>query len=266
MRNKNWRLGNNNSMPILMGEGPVLKTLVFPDNLVISVTYLTEMDALTAMLPPNFRVDGDPVVSFVYRQSRDVAWTVGGVLNLMGMSIPAVFEGRVDRRKGTYWPAVWENDAMAVVRGREIFGVPELHAEITDPVRVNDSWRARMSEAGGALIEIEIAKLSPIKGAALAGLQRKALHACVLGWKYIPTPDARGADLEYATHYLSPTTIEEAWAGKGAVKLHQTDADVNIWSHHIMETLGAIPLLQYLGAVMWRGSVEHKISRGRKLA
>ena len=99
MRNKNWRLGNNNVMPILVGDGPVLKTPVFPENLIISVSYLTEMDALEAMLPPGFRVDGDSIVSFVYRQSRDVAWTVGGVLNLVGMSMPAIFEGKKITRK-----------------------------------------------------------------------------------------------------------------------------------------------------------------------
>ncbi len=266
MRNKNWRLGPSNVMPILMGDGPVLKTPVFPDNLIISVSYLSEIDALTAMLPPGFRVDGDPMVSFVYRHSRDVAWTVGGVLNLVGVSMPAVFEGRVDRGKGTYWPALWENDTMAVVLGREIFGVPKLYAEIAGPVRVNDTWRARMSEAGGALIEIEIAKLSPIKGQALEGIRRKAQRAHVLGWKHIPTPDARGVELEYATYYHSPNEIEQAWAGEGAVTLHATDAEVNIWSHHVMETLRAIPLRQCLGAMMLRGSGEHRLSRGRKLA
>ena len=266
MRNKNWRLGNNNVMPILVGDGPVLKTPVFPENLIISVSYLTEMDALEAMLPPGFRVDGDSIVSFVYRQSRDVAWTVGGVLNLVGMSMPAIFEGKTDRKKGTYWPALWENDTMAVVLGREIFGVPKLYAEISDPVRVNDTWRTRMSEAGRALIEIEIAKLRPIKGKALAAIQRKAQRAHVLGWKHIPTPDARGAELEYATYYHSPNEVEEAWAGEGGVTFHPTDAEVNIWTHHIMETLRAIPLHQCLGAVMIRGSGEHRLSRGRKLA
>jgi hypothetical protein len=68
---------------------------------------------------------------------------------------------------------------MAVVLGREIFGVPKLYAEIAGPVRVNDNWRARMSEAGRALIEI--AKLSPIKGQALKGLRRKSPRAHVLG-------------------------------------------------------------------------------------
>lgn len=266
MRNKNWRLGNSNVMPILVGDGPVLENPVFPDNVIISVSYATELEVLTAMLPPGFRVDGDPVVSFVYRHSRDVAWTVGGVLNLVGVSMAAVFEGQVDRKKGTYWPALWENDTMAVVLGREIFGVPKLYAEITSPVRVNGTYRTRMSEAGRSLIEIEIGNLAPLEGKALEAIQKKARRAHVLGWKHIPTPDARGVELEYATYYHSPNRIEKAWAGEGAVAFHATDAEVNIWSHHIMETLRAIPLRQCLGAMMLCGSGEHRLSRGRKLA
>ena len=139
MKNKNWRLGNSNVMPILVGQAPVLKTPVFPDNTIISVTYLSEPDALAAMLPPGFRLVGEPMVNFVYRQSRDVAWTVGGVLNLVGVSMAAEYRGQKDRKAGNYWPALWEDDAMAVILGREIFGVPKLYADISGPVRVNGS-------------------------------------------------------------------------------------------------------------------------------
>lgn len=252
-------------MPHLLGQGPDLSTAEFPYNLIFRISYETDETALRAILPPQMDFIGDPMVSFMYRHSKHVEWIHGGELNAVGMSVNVKFTGEEDEATGTYWPALWEQDFIAVMLGREIFGAPKLLADINNPLCVDGYWRALVSEIGRPLLQMKFRKGDPIKGKPLEAIRQQALDARVICWKHIPTPDMKGAEISHATLYQSPNVMEKAWAGEGDVTLHELDPSVNVWSAHVMAGLRSIPLIKCTGAAMTEGSGVHKISEGKSL-
>ena len=262
---KNWTLGDSSLVPHRMGPRPVLEKALFPDNFNIRISYRTERDALIPLLPPGIEPAGDPIVHFAYRHSEKLDWVCSSELNVIGMCVDAVYRGERDQEAGAYWPALWENDPMAVILGRELFGVPKLCADVSNPIQGEHGCRALLSEAGRPLIEMRIRDLSPIEGEALAGVRGIAEKASVLGWKQFPTVNGRETELGYATHLPGPIRIEQAWIGSGDVRIFEPDPDVNMWNHSIIETLQALPLSECLGASLSRGSSEHQIGAARAL-
>lgn len=247
-----------------MGPRPVFEKSLFPDNIYIRVTYSTEREALLPLLPEGME-PLEPKISFVYRHSERVDWVLGGELNLMGIRVDAVYRGEEKEFTGSYMPALWEDDFMAVLLGRELFGIGKLYADLSNPIIVDRNYRACLSEGGRPLIEIQISNLKPIVGEKLSMIQEFAKNTSALGWKQFPTADMTGIELGHAIHYPSPSTITEAWSGNGAVTLFDVDPAIHIWTHPIMETIKAVPLHECLGATLSRGSSEICLSECRVL-
>ena len=257
------RIGENNMMPHLLGGGPCLDTVFFPDNLIFRVSYLTDERALMRMLPPGIKPAGEPIVTFMFRDARQLDWVAGGVAKLFGIYVPARFKGKRDDVRGAYWPVLWENDTMATVFGREVLGVAKMHAEISSAVCHDGIWRVQVSDAGGMLFSLRLGNFVTMAAEKFKSLRQEALSAGVIGWKHIPSPDFSGTDLSYGIHMPSPSKIEEAWTGDADLTFHDTDPQVQIWSHQIMQTLRRLPLKKNLGAVMLKGTGEHRVSKAR---
>ncbi len=255
----------NNIMPHLLQSGEPISTAYFPYNRIIRVTYLTDPEALRSMLPENVTFLGKPAVSFMYRFSNNLDWVTNGELCAMGMSVNARFEGASDTADGTYWPALWENDALAVILGREIFGVPKMYAEISNPYCKNGCWRALLSDAGRPLIEIKFEQGGVMNESALQQLNVQAANAHVLGWKVMPTTDGLDTELSYATYFHSPNTFKQAWRGTGSVEIFDADPAINVWHGPVIQSLRTLPLIECVEAMMTVGTGEHRVSRGKVL-
>lgn len=258
-----WSIGATDLMPRLPAGGPRMASGVFPENLVYRITFRTDGERLAALLPAGIGLDGASLVHFVYRHSEHLDWIDGGELNLVGVCVAAVFRGK-DEARGMYWPVLWENDCMAVILGREIMGVAKLYADITNPLRVGGVWHAFASLRGRRMFEFRLGNLRPLTGDALDEVRRQAEAGCTLGWKHIPAVDLSGHELSHATHYQSPNRVEQAWMGDGEVIIHAPDPLLEPWTHQIVETLRALPLV-FSHASLLRGSGEHRISSGRVL-
>lgn len=258
--NTHWTNENSHLMPHTMGKRPMFGTSSFPDNFSFRVSYRTELDALMEILPPGMVPVGEPVISFIYRHSEKVDWVPGGEFNALGAQINVIFKGKEGEVEGSYPPVVWENDPMAVILGREIFGVPKLCADITNPISMDGGWRGLLSEGGLPLIEVKISNLVPILGKKLDAARAIAKTRKIFGWKQFPTIDMRGVELGYATCYPGPSGIDEAWSCDGEVVLFETDADIHVWTHSIMGKLRGIPLLECLGGTLITGPSELQLA------
>lgn len=252
-------------MPHTLGPGPTLDTAVFPDNFIIRLSYLSEAAALQAVLPQGLKLKAEPIITFMYRHSENLSWVPGGELNAFGATIAVTFQGEQDQADGAYWPFLWENDAMAVILGREVFGAAKLYADISNPQLRDGVWHGRMSEHGRPLIDLRFQEERQAAGQDLQALQEQALQGRVIGWKHIPSPDMRRADLSYPTLFHSPNRARDAAFGSGEVVIHPIDPAINVWNHHVIEALRAIPLLKQVAAVRFNGSGEHRIAAGRVL-
>jgi hypothetical protein len=252
-------------MPHTLGPGRSLAIAVFPDNFIIRVAFRSERKALQATLPDGLSVAGEPIITFMYRHSENVDWVGGGELNAVGATIAVTYQGEDGPVSGAYWPYLWEDDAMAVILGREVFGAAKLYADISNPQRADNGWRARLSERGRPIIDFRIEPQREASADELAQIRAQALGAKVIGWKHIPAPNMKDADLSYPTLFDSPNQIKTATLGRGEVVVHPSDSEVCVWSHHVIESLRAIPLLEQINAVLTTGSGEHRISEGRRL-
>lgn len=262
---KNWTSGENHLIPHTMGHGPIIETAIFPDNVNLRVMYRTKEEVLRSILPPGIELVGEPVISFIYRHSEKLDWLINSEQNSLGISVNAIYNGKQDQVEGDYIPVLWENDPMAVILGREIFGVPKLCADITNPICLEDSWRVLLSEAGRPLIEIEMRNLQPVDGEMLDNIRKMGEKRYILGWKQVPSVDSSSAELTYATHFPIPSNIEKAWSGEPKVTIFETDPDVNMWTHPIVSTIRNIPLEECLGAILVRGPMEIIASKCRAL-
>jgi hypothetical protein len=237
----------------------------FPDNFIIRLTYRSERRALEGVLPAGLQPAGEPLITFMYRHSRNVDWVPAGQLNAFGATISVTYRGAQDEVSGAYWPFLWEDDAMAVILGREVFGVAKLYADISNPQLREGVWHGRLSEGGRPLIDLSFTEQHQADGAQLEALREQARQARVIGWKHIPSPNMKSADLSYPTLFQSPNQIRAAAFGRGAVHIHVPDPIVNLWNRHVIEALRSIPLLELVQAVRLDGSGEHRIAAGRQL-
>jgi hypothetical protein len=263
---KNEDVSKTNVMPHMLGRGPLLEKAVFGKHTMLSVSYLTDMEALLALLPPRVYPANDPVISINYRHSEKVQFLGGGELNLVGVYVPIIYKGEKDQEIGVYCPVLWEDNTMAIILGREVMGAPKLYGNITNPICFNDVWRALLSEQGRPLIEIKVCNLVPVEGDRLKEMQQQALKRTYIGWKHIPKENGIDTEVSHATCYPLPERLEKAWTGEGEATFFETDPDVNYWIDPIMKSLRTLPLIKCLSAFMTEGSGEHLISEGRALA
>jgi acetoacetate decarboxylase len=254
-----------NLMPHMLGRGPLVEKGVFGENTILSVSYLTDMEALLALLPPGLRPANDPMVSIHYRHSEKVSFLGNGILNLLGIYVPVIYKGKRDQEVGVYSPVLWEDNTIAIILGREVMGAPKLYGDITNPIFINGVWRTLLSEEGRPLIEIKVRNLKPVAGRDLKEMQEQSLNRTYIGWKHIPKENGIDTEVSHATYYQLPERLDKAWTGEGEATLFETDPEVNYWTDHIMRSLRTLPLIRCISAFMMQGSGEHLISKGRAL-
>lgn len=252
-------------IPHTLGPGKRLDSAHFPKERILTVSCFTDETRLTALLPPGIELLGAPTINFRYRYSEGLDWCLGGDHNAVGVSVPVCFRKGDEVLTGVHWLALWEDDAMAVILGREIFGVAKLYGDINAQWGVHDEWRAMLSEAGQPLIQIKYANPRPMEGAALEELQERARANGVIGWKQIPDVAGDNPVVSYPTYFPHTVKIDRAWRGEGSVEVFRADPNVNIWVYHVIEAIRRLPILEIASAIMTEGSAELKVAEGRRL-
>lgn len=111
--------------------GPVSRqdTLHYQEVTRLSSSYLTEKDALAALLPEPFEPADEPAVTVYCQVGRRVDFVAGGGYNIIGINLAAVFNGKKDHVAGLYSAVLWENDTFPILIGRKLLGAPTLYAE-----------------------------------------------------------------------------------------------------------------------------------------
>ena len=77
-----------------------------------------------------------------------------------------------------------------------------------------------------------------------------------MGWKYIPNTDGVGAAVSTATLFPAENAYVAAQVGKGSVEWDCLTWEQNPTQYHIVNALADLPILEYLPAVMTKGSTN----------
>lgn len=265
-QDNNFRHRPGNFIPHTLGEVPALETAEFPRELVISVSFLTDFEALSALLPNGIVIADEPILNFRFRYSDGITWGLGGDHNAIGVSVPVKYEASDGVYLGIHWLALWEDDPMAVILGREQFGVAKLCADIHTQLDVAGKWRAVLSEEARPMIEITFSDRRPIEGESLISIQERARKGAVIGWKQIPNVHNTEPVVSHPTYFPHVVKVDQAWSGVGQVHIFETDPEIHIWPHHIVEAIRSLPLHKCVGSFMTKGSAKLLISEGRILS
>jgi acetoacetate decarboxylase len=246
-------------------EGWDGKVAHYEENTSITVLYVTERKAVSALLPPGFVATDPPLISVSFVMCRGVNFMAGGGYNLVAVNVSANFEGKRDRLSGNFALALWENSFAPIMVGREVLGAPKLMADIPDAWMRDGKRGYCVSENGSVLLEGEISGLEKLSDESLQALAAQAAAGTWMGWKYIPSCDLRGADVSTATALPTKATFHEAWMGRGELRFHDVTWEKAPLSFRIVTKLKNLPVVEYQGAVLARLTQDLLIHQQRRI-
>src|SRR6185503_988028 len=98
-----------------------------------------------ALLPPGFRLTGDPVARLEASYMTGIPWLAGRGYNTFGLTVPATWEGE-ESMSGDFVAVLFENLADPIISGREELGWNKLWCELPfielspSSVRLRAAW------------------------------------------------------------------------------------------------------------------------------
>ncbi len=230
-----------------------------------AVLYLTDKDALAALLPEPFEPADDPAVTVYCQLSREVDFMAGRGYNIVGVNLSAVFKGKKDHLAGNYAIVLWENDAHPIIQGREVLGTPKVFADIPDPQQSDNRWQFHCSLYGNRLVEGEIKNATQLDDTERQLIEDMASDNLWMGWKYIPKTDWSGPEVSYPTVVPYKLTISQAWLGEGSHKFFETTWEKAPTSAHVMRGLRTLVVKEYRTAVIIKGTLDLLIAESRMM-
>ena len=91
-------------------QGPGGRTFECRDNpksMTRSVSFLTHREQLEDLLPEGFAVGAEPIVTVAASCITEIEWLAGRGYNILGVTFPAVFDGKEDHAVGDFLTVLW---------------------------------------------------------------------------------------------------------------------------------------------------------------
>ena len=230
-------------MPIGFGPSLIPDRSEIPHAEVVGLSFLTEADALRALLPEGLDLAGDPVVSVSCIDYRGVDYMGGrGYLEIV-VSFPARLVLGSESLTGGYAPVLWVSDFGALYAGREYMGLPKLLA--TFETSAGEGTRSfACAEYGNRLLEGRATELTPLSDEQLARVRARSQEVRTFGWKHIPS-DRGEPDADYPLINVMRWEYTRAWSGRSEIEWHGLDAIAAPFSSRIIAALSRLPILEY---------------------
>lgn len=246
-------------MPAHFGPRPIppKSSGWYRDVTLMVVPFLTDRETLARYLPEPFEVADEAVVTVTYARNRDVDWLAGNGYNLIGVNASAVYRGEKETLEGQYSLVMWENLADPILTGRELQGIPKIYADIPDHSIVDGEWRASAGHFGHGIVDIAVSGLrEPTAEEVQNYASAREGRDNPMAWRYIPGISGFGHSVIEPTTFPSETTLTEAWVGEGRVDWRQLTWEQNPTQFHIVNALAELPVLDYLPALVAKGSTN----------
>jgi acetoacetate decarboxylase len=253
-------------MPVSAGPVPGQPLAKYRDVTMTSALYVTDKDALAALLPKPFEAADDPIVTVYHFQAKDVDFiAAGGGYNIFGVNLNVVYKGDKETLAGNYALVLWENNHIPIVLGREMLGVPKLYAQIPDIARDGNDWWGCVVDNNFVLGTISV------RHAALASAETIQMIEGIMNgtpwmtWKFIPSGDALGADVSRAMLVPATFTVDWAYTGVPEVKLFQSTYERCQTSANIMAALSTLKVKEYRAGAVTHGAQDLLTGKARPL-
>ena len=173
------------------------------------ITYLTEMEALRAVVPEPL-VISEPLVKFEFIRMPDSSGF--GNYTESGQTIPVSYNGV----NGNYVHGMYLNNQPAIAGGRELWGFPKKSASPYLAVE-NDTLIGTLDYG---TVRIATATMGFKHKTADHTTVLAALAAPNFLLKIIPHVDGSARICELVRYYTTQVTLKGAWTGPGSLELH----------------------------------------------
>lgn len=221
------------------------------------VSYLTDRKQLAAYLPEPFEVAEEAVVTVTYACNRQVDWLAGHGYNLLAVSAAAVFKGEQETLEGSYTLVMWENLADPILTGRELQGIPKIYADIQDHRVIAGQWHTNASHFGHKIVDMFVSALrEPTAQEMEAHLLASESKDNPMAWRYFPGISGFGQSVSEPTTFPSQNELSEVLVGEGRVEWQQLTWEQNPTQFHIVNALADLPVLEWLPAMVTKGSTN----------
>lgn len=242
--------------PFQFGPRPAGKgSARYNDVISMSVSYLTDREALAQYIHAPFEVAEEAVLSVSYSMNREVEWLAGHSYNLIAVNAPVFFNGEVDKLHGGHPLVLWENLTDPILTGRENEGIPKIYADIEDHSIINGTWRTSASHFGHKIVDIAVWDLTELTSDEVERLRQQSEGGNWMGWKYIP-PTGDGPTVNHPTLFPTTGNQKAAWRGKGEVVWQRLTWEQNPTQFHIVNALADLPVLEVRSAMVTRSSSD----------
>ena len=225
----------------------------------LTLDFLGVAEQLERLLPPGFRLRGEPVVSLRLGFFRDLYWLAGRSYGVLYPLLPVTYTGRDETVDGDFMPVIWEGLADAIITGRDELGFPKLVADFAELDVDLAAGRAAgaVSWLGHTFFDLSLRELTEIPDAVAPSPSPN------LTFKYVPRTSVNGsggadiasvtvmgADKSSAGAGLAPTSYRR-WTAEGDFTWHRATFEQQPTTFHIIGGLADLDVVELRGGSMY---------------
>jgi len=247
--------GHTHLMPISFGPLPPHPAGKFEDVRTLMVVMRTTEESIARLLPPGFEPTSEALLYCYVQRCRGVNFLAGGEYRLFGCNVSARYVGSGPVLEGQFALILWENDIEAIIRGREILGIPKLLAEIDDPIDDGMGFQISAKERGLPLISMRMTSGVQMSEAGLQELRDEMHRDSWFGWKHIPSVDGIGVEVSHPTRVGIVQEPVAGWDCSGSIAVHSVEWPACPTSARIVAGLRSMPVLEVVRAYRTEGTV-----------
>ena len=252
-------------MPVSIGPVPGQAVAKYEDVTTLTALYLSEKDVIADLLPRQFEVADEPIVTVYSTKSAKVDFLAGGGYNIFGINLSVVFNGRKDSIAGNYALVLWENNTIPIILGRELLGAPKVYGDIPDPSQRDADWHASVSENDTVLAEMNVRNTVEIAQDTVQMMEQMANSHPWMSWKYVPTGNGLNADVSRPMLIPSKSKIKSAFSGEAEVEFYSPEREKCPMGSNIMKVVSTLKIKEYRGGFVTHGSSDLLIGQARPL-
>ncbi|MEZ5752128.1 MAG: acetoacetate decarboxylase family protein [Paracoccaceae bacterium] len=258
-------------MPVIFG--PVVGPRQAPDlgrydpstspYTVTTVRFRTDPEAIDALLPERFTLDGEAVVTLEHTVLTNLGWLAGRGYTMLGVKFPVRFDGRDGAVRGDLLAVLWENLTAPILSGREELGFAKIHCDLPEAQEHGNRRICRASWDGFEFLEMTLDDLHD------APVPPSAPRDGILHYGYRP-PLVPGRPHDDGVQVmLSPTTpaptVQRNRAGIAGLTIRRASFEQLPTMFHIVNALADLPPHEMLGGRVWHGTGKTDLSEQRPL-
>ena len=228
------------------------------------LSVLTNAEQLEAMLPEGFELAGEPVVTIEASYFTEIQWLAGHGYNVLGVSFPATFNGKVDHVTGSFLLVLWENFADPIFTGREELGFAKIYCELPEPRVYEGLTHCIATWKGYRFMDLKLRNFKQLSPEEIKESESASTSDGTLHYKYVlRTGQWCTADVSYPVLTPSKTPnrlIKEKWQGEGTVEFHKALWEDLPTTYHIVNAFANLEVKEYRAATL------HKVVGSKDLS